>query len=182
MRTKSCPMVSVALCALLVPSLFGAADSSESKNSGSVASTPSSKEPAPVAPKKTPSKGSEIDSSGSTASKLSDEERVRARRRHIRSDDRFRMEAPPPPVRQEARTAAPGPNYVWKPGHWEPVRGEWQWIAGEWAVPPTSISVWIEGKYDEKDQRWAPGYWEPDTIQLAEPEAPPSKSTPVQKY
>ena len=106
--------------------------------------------------------------SGSTTALASEQERAEARRRHIRRDG-LSMTEPPPPLREEKKPEPPGPNYVWKPGHWSPVKGEWTWIPGEYAVPPTSISVWIDGTYDPKAQRWSPGYWEPDTVRVAEP-------------
>jgi hypothetical protein len=97
-----------------------------------------------------------------------DRERAEARRRHIRRDG-LAMAGPPPAAREENKPDSPGSNYVWKPGHWAPVRGVWTWTPGEWAVPPTSISVWIDGSYDDKGQRWSPGYWEPDTIRVHDP-------------
>ncbi len=105
---------------------------------------------------------------GATSTTASDQERDEARRRHIRRDG-LSMTEPPPSPREEKRSESPGPNYVWKPGHWAPAKGEWTWTPGEWAVPPTSISVWIDGTYDAKAQRWSPGYWEPDTIRVSEP-------------
>ncbi len=74
----------------------------------------------------------------------------------------FAMAGPPPPPRVETKVAAPGATYVWVPGHFMPVKGEWRWVRGEWAVPATVISVWIAARYDEKDKKWSPGYWQPD--------------------
>jgi hypothetical protein len=105
---------------------------------------------------------------GAISTTASDQERNEARRRHIRRDG-LSMAEPPPGPREESKSESPGPNYVWKPGHWAPAKGEWKWTPGEWAVPPTSISVWIDGTYDAKEQRWSPGYWEPDTIRVSEP-------------
>jgi hypothetical protein len=112
---------------------------------------------------------------------LSDEQRAEARRSHIQPLDPLRMTVPPPPRREETKPAQPAANYVWKPGHWAPVNGEWQWTPGEWALPPTRISVWIESKYDPQDQRWTPGYWQPDTIAPTESETPSSDSTRARK-
>jgi hypothetical protein len=111
--------------------------------------------------------GTEAPASGPSPALVADQERAEARRRHIRREGPI-VAVPPPSPRVETKLAAPGNNYVWKPGHWTPVQGEWQWTPGEWAVPPTPISVWIEGTYDGKTRRWSPGYWEPDTIQLSE--------------
>lgn len=96
-----------------------------------------------------------------------DQERADAKRRHIRRDNRLLIAEPPPPAREETTLAQPASNYVWKPGHWAPAQGEWKWIPGEWAVPPTPVSVWIEGTYNSEDQRWTPGYWEPDTLRTS---------------
>ena len=104
-----------------------------------------------------------------SAALAADQERTEARRRHIRRDGP-KISEPLPPARAETKLESPGKNYVWKPGHWAPVQGEWKWTPGEWAIPPTSISVWIDGNYDPKTQRWSPGYWEPDKIQLSDSE------------
>jgi hypothetical protein len=51
---------------------------------------------------------------------------------------------------------------VWVPGNYIPVKGEWRWVRGEWAVPAQPISVWIPSRYDPKEKKWSPGYWQPD--------------------
>lgn len=128
------------------------------------------KTPAPLAPQPTAKPSSAQPKAtpvpGPSASLTTDQERAEARRQHIRHG--LMMPQPPPPARAETKPDSPGENYVWKPGHWAPAQGEWKWTPGEWAVPPTSISLWIEGTYDPQTQRWSPGYWEPDKIQTAE--------------
>ena len=178
MRTRSRKIVIATLCAMLVSSSFRAAEGSDTATSASSSSTPSSAGPSQAEAKKTLKAN---DSPSVPPSKLSDHARAEARRRHIRPVDRLRIAVPPPEPREETKTTAPGSNYVWKPGHWAPAEGKWEWIAGEWAVPPTSISVWIEGKYDEKEKRWAPGYWQPDSIQPAESDTPANNSIPIQR-
>jgi hypothetical protein len=116
----------------------------------------------------------------SSSRSASDEERAEARRRHIRQDGPT-MSEPPPPAREETKRDSPGPNYVWKAGHWAAVQGEWKWTPGEWAVPPTPISVWIEGTYDARNQHWSPGYWEPDKIQIPQSEAATSATSDSDK-
>jgi hypothetical protein len=74
----------------------------------------------------------------------------------------FDIAVPPPAPRAEAKPDAPGAGYVWVAGHYMPEKGEWRWVRGEWAVPATPSSVWIAARYDEKEQKWSPGYWQPD--------------------
>ena len=107
-----------------------------------------------------------------------------AARRHILPPpDPFLIAVPPPSARAETKTPAPAANLVWRPGHWAPVKGEWQWVAGDWAPPPLPSSVWIEGEYDPKAQRWNPGYWQPDRLPVAAEEKPaPKESLPPQKF
>jgi hypothetical protein len=87
----------------------------------------------------------------------------------------FDIAIPPPAPRAETKPAAPAADQVWVAGHYMPVEGEWRWVRGEWAVPATPISVWIPARYDEKRQKWAPGYWQPD-VPTPAPEESPTKS------
>jgi len=84
----------------------------------------------------------------------------------------FQMDTPPPAPREETKPEAPAAGYVWVPGHYMPVKREWRWVRGEWAVPAQPISVWIPAKYDAKEKKWAPGYWQPDATTPNEPPAP----------
>lgn len=84
----------------------------------------------------------------------------------------FDIAIPPPAPRAETKPAAPAAGQVWVAGHYMPVDGEWRWVRGEWAVPATPSSVWIVARYDEKLQKWAPGYWQPDVPTPALEESP----------
>jgi hypothetical protein len=134
---------------------------SQPKIPSPLATTPSAMSSAPTATNDTPNREPSLSTSAS------DQERAEAKRRHVRREG-LTMSEPPPTAREEMKPDSPGPNYVWKPGHWAAVQGEWKWMPGEWAVPPTPISVWIDGSYDAREQRWSPGYWEPDKIQFSE--------------
>lgn len=74
----------------------------------------------------------------------------------------FAMATPPPAPRLETKPPTPGADRVWVPGHYMPEKGAWVWVAGEWGIPATPSSVWIEARYDVKERRWSPGYWQPD--------------------
>jgi hypothetical protein len=128
--------------------------------------------PSPIANEPSPSTTTPVAGKASaepapTPTLASKQERTDAKLRHVRRDP-LSLAEPPPPARAETKPASPGTNYVWKPGHWSPVQSEWKWTPGEWSVPPTPISVWIEGTYDAKEQRWSPGYWEPDVLRTPE--------------
>lgn len=84
----------------------------------------------------------------------------------------FEMDTPPPAPRTETKPAAPAAGQVWVPGHYMPVEHQWRWVRGEWAVPATPISVWIPARYDEKEKKWTPGYWQPDAPAQTVTEAP----------
>lgn len=86
----------------------------------------------------------------------------------------FPMDTPPPAPLTESKSPAPKSELVWVEGHYMPVEKQWRWVMGVWAVPATSISVWIPGRYDQKVKTWYPGYWEPEA-----PPTPPGDSTPT---
>jgi hypothetical protein len=90
----------------------------------------------------------------------------------------FQMMDPPPPDRTETKPAAPGPGYVWVPGHYMPVEHQWRWVRGEWAVPALPISVWIPARYDPKEKQWTPGYWQPDRPTTGESDPAKAESVP----
>jgi len=90
----------------------------------------------------------------------------------------FEMAEPPPAPRAETKPAAPGPNYVWVAGHHMPVKGEWRWVQGEWAIPALPISVWVEARYDAKEKKWSPGYWQPDVAMTPPTELTTKPGTP----
>jgi hypothetical protein len=62
-----------------------------------------------------------------------------------------RTQPPPamPAAPAEVRSAQPGADYVWIPGHyeWRAADRNYVWVPGSWIVPP-------------RDQTWVPGHWE----------------------
>ncbi|MEO7414384.1 MAG: hypothetical protein ABIZ81_13610 [Opitutaceae bacterium] len=86
----------------------------------------------------------------------------------------YPMDAPPPAPRAEIQPAAPGPDLVWVEGHSMPVEQEWRWVMGSWAKPATPISVWIPSRYNAKEKKWFPGYWEPDRPPMTPADSPAS--------
>jgi hypothetical protein len=82
----------------------------------------------------------------------------------------FNIAEPPPAPRAEPKPEAPGSGLVWVEGHYMPVKGEWRWVRGEWAMPALPISVWIPARYDTKEKKWAPGYWQPDVASTTAPD------------
>ena len=89
----------------------------------------------------------------------------------------YRMDDPPPAPRPEGKPAAPGPDLVWVDGHYMPVEHEWRWVMGAWAKPATPISVWIPGRFNEKEKKWFPGYWEPDRPPMTPADSPTATKT-----
>lgn len=87
----------------------------------------------------------------------------------------YEMDTPPPASRAETKPPAPGPELSWVEGHYMPVEKEWRWVMGAWAKPATPISVWIPGRYNDKEKKWFPGYWEPDRP----PMVPENSATPA---
>lgn len=81
---------------------------------------------------------------------------------------------PPPPPIQEVVYAAPGPGYVWIPGHYAWMNGQWAWIRGAWVVPPQPGYYWVAGSWDP-NRNWIEGHWE---IAQAPPPPPPPQYAP----
>ena len=66
--------------------------------------------------------------------------------------------APPPPPRVSyVRPVAPGPNFVWISGFYEPAGREYRWREGYWAPPPYAHAKWMAPRY--QGHRYYPGYW-----------------------
>jgi hypothetical protein len=68
--------------------------------------------------------------------------------------------APPAPV--EVVPVAPGPAYVWIPGHWA-WRGRhagYVWVAGRYTVTQPG-HVWVPGHWAPRPggHVWVPGHW-----------------------
>src|SRR5215213_8419583 len=157
MKTKTCLLPAVSLCGLLVGNAFSADTRDAPKQvtgTEAHAERESVRRPTPDKPhQNTTAAAAKVATAPAPSTVLSDEEKAEAKRRHIRSNQ-LQISTPPPAPREETKPVAPAANYVWKPGHWAVVKGEWQWTPGEWGVPPTPISVWIEPKYEEKEQLW----------------------------
>jgi WXXGXW repeat (2 copies) len=67
------------------------------------------------------------------------------------------QQPPPPPAAQaEVVPVAPGPGYVWVPGHWAwrgPRRG-YVWIPGVYAVPAEPNYVWVPAHWAQRPGGW----------------------------
>jgi hypothetical protein len=63
---------------------------------------------------------------------------------------------PPPPLREETRSIAPGAGYVWIPGHWTWNNG-WVWQPGHWELPPERTTGWVAGRWVQTERGWV---WE----------------------
>lgn len=67
----------------------------------------------------------------------------------------------PPPVVVEARTTAPGPEYIWIEGHHEWDGSRYVWVHGRWERRPRAGGEWISGHW-ERTRRgwyWVEGHW-----------------------
>ncbi len=74
-----------------------------------------------------------------------------------------RTPPPVPPPQVEGVPAAPGPAYVWVPGHWAwrgPYRG-YVWIGGHYATPVQPGYVWVPGAWapGPSGYVWVEGHW-----------------------
>jgi len=71
----------------------------------------------------------------------------------------------PPPLRAEPVYGAPGPGYVWVPGHWYWTGRDYVWQAGYWSRPPAVGQVWVRAGWAWHDgrYRYVPGRWAPVT-------------------
>src|SRR5262245_38016098 len=75
--------------------------------------------------------------------------------------------APPPPLpvpQAESVPSAPGPEYVWTPGHWawRPWLGRYVWIPGFYHVPVYPSYVWVPGHWGWGPilgYHWIEGHW-----------------------
>ena len=68
----------------------------------------------------------------------------------------------PPPLRFEARSAAPGPGFAWVQGYWAPNGRHYRWVAGRWDHAPYEGAVWTHPHYDHYQQGWQlhEGHWD----------------------
>ena len=86
-------------------------------------------------------------------------------------------EAPPRPVIVERQYSAPGPGFVWIPGHNSWVNGRWTWFPGTWVRPPQPNTIYVAGRWDERSRNWIESHWElappPPPAPVVIMEAPP---------
>lgn len=88
-------------------------------------------------------------------------------------------EAPPPVRVVERAPAAPGPGYLWIPGHYTWVENRWVWIDGAWTYAPQPNAYWVDGRWNPDTQQWIEGHWEvpappaPAIATAPTPTAPP---------
>jgi len=75
----------------------------------------------------------------------------------------------PPPLRTEAPTLKPGPEYAWIPGYWKWGGINYEWVEGRWAKAKKG-KAWVPGTWEQVGARWVwkPGKW-----------AKPSKEKPA---
>jgi len=67
----------------------------------------------------------------------------------------------PPPLRVDARVAAPGPGYVWVSGYWDWGGGDWAWVPGTWVREPLPRARWEAPRYRQRHGHWyyTRGHW-----------------------
>ena len=68
---------------------------------------------------------------------------------------------PPPVVRVETQTVAPGPGYLWTPGYWRWTGTQYVWVSGSWVSRPRPAAVWVAGHWVHRGRGWVwvPGHW-----------------------
>ena len=75
----------------------------------------------------------------------------------------YGVRAAPPAEVVETVPPAPGPEYVWIPGHyrWDEGARGYIWVAGHWVVPPQGYRAWVPGHWVERDGGWVwvEGHW-----------------------
>jgi hypothetical protein len=68
---------------------------------------------------------------------------------------------PPPAVRVETQTVAPGSGYVWTNGYWQWTGTSYVWVSGRWISRPRPAAVWVEGHWMRRPGGWVwvAGHW-----------------------
>lgn len=68
--------------------------------------------------------------------------------------------APPPPI-GETMTVAPGPGYIWIPGHHVWRSDAYVWEGGRWELRPAGRREWVPGYWKETRRGWVwvEGHW-----------------------
>jgi hypothetical protein len=66
----------------------------------------------------------------------------------------------PPPRYERGPGRPPGPNYVWRPGHWDWRGRGYVWVPGAWVRRPRR-GAWRAGRWAYRSGRqvWVPGGW-----------------------
>src|SRR5262245_41247513 len=69
--------------------------------------------------------------------------------------------AAPPPPRVEVIPVAPGPTYVWAPGHWQWNRSTFYWVSGRYVARPYQKARWTPDHWVRSGNGWVyvPGRW-----------------------
>ena len=69
---------------------------------------------------------------------------------------------PPPLVRVETQTVAPGPGYAWTTGYWRWTGTDYVWVPGSWVVRPRAAAVWVGGHWVRRPGGWVwiAGHWQ----------------------
>jgi hypothetical protein len=61
---------------------------------------------------------------------------------------------PPPPPQAETPPPAPGPTYVWEPGHWYWNGVQYQWQPGRYVAKPTTTATYTPGHCEQRPEGW----------------------------
>src|SRR4029453_14766952 len=69
---------------------------------------------------------------------------------------------PPPAVRVESQTVAPGPGYVWTRGYWRWSGSDYMWVPGSYVVRPRPAAMWVDGRWVARSGGWV---WIPGNLQ-----------------
>ena len=69
----------------------------------------------------------------------------------------------PPPVPAEVVPVAPGPAYVWVPGHWSWRANGYVWVPGAYVLPAQPGYVWVPAHWAPRRGGWVwvQGHWRP---------------------
>lgn len=108
---------------------------------------------------------------------------IASARSHVSIGFRIGVPAPvivrrAPPARVVERVVvAPGPGYVWVPGHYTYSGNQWVWLGGAWVVPPAPDARWVDGHWNPASQRWVEAHWVLPPPPPAPP--PPEAQAPV---
>ena len=66
-----------------------------------------------------------------------------------------------PPLRMEAVPPPPGPNYVWRPGHWRWTGNHYTWVRGQYVKVAARNRQWVAGHWRQgpHGKHWVEGHW-----------------------